>query len=80
MKSRLHNYEISRPRPRNGHKYATYKMCVSIMMVTCIKLNLSNICSSIHEKLSNTEAELNKSLLIKRCSSNLSLAAIIKMI
>ena len=34
MKNRLHRYDISRPRPRNG---------LSIMMVICIKQHLSNI-------------------------------------
>ena len=35
-------------------------------MFICIKQQLSNIWGSVHEKLSNTEAELKKALLIKK--------------
>ena len=51
MKNRSQRYDINRPRPRDGHKYTKYKMCLSIMMVICIKQHLSNNLSSIHEKL-----------------------------
>ena len=63
MKNKSHRYDIIRPRPRYGHKYTKYKMCLSIMMVLCIKQKLSNIWSSNHEKvkkLSNTVTELKK--------------------
>ena len=43
MKNRLQRYNINRPRPRNGHKYTKYKMCLGIMMVICIKKHVSNI-------------------------------------
>ena len=43
MKNRSQRYDINRPRPRQGHKYAKYKTCISVMMVTCIKQHLSNI-------------------------------------
>ena len=43
MKNGSHRYDINRPRPRLGHEYTTYKMCPSIMMVTCIKQPLSYI-------------------------------------
>ena len=52
-----------RPRPRYGHKHTKYKMCLSMMMGICIKQHLSNIWSSIHEKINNTEAELKR----RRC-------------
>ena len=29
--------EINRPRSRHGHKYTEYKICLSMMMVICIK-------------------------------------------
>ena len=32
-------YEINRP--RHGHEYTKYKMCVSIMMDICIKQHLT---------------------------------------
>ena len=67
MKNRLHMYDINRPTPRHEHKYTNFKMCHSTMMVICIKQHLNNIWSSIHEKLSNTEAQLKKkTLLIKK--------------
>ena len=51
MKNRSNRYDINRPRPRHGHKYTKYKMCLYIMIVICIKQHLSNIGSSIHEKI-----------------------------
>ena len=41
--NRSQRYNINRPRPRNGHKFTKYKMCLSIMMLACIKQHLSNI-------------------------------------
>ena len=35
MKNGSHRYDINKARPRNGHKYAKYKMCLSMMMVMC---------------------------------------------
>ena len=35
----------NRPRPRHGPKYTIYKMCLSIIMVICIKQHLGNIWS-----------------------------------
>ena len=35
MKNRSHRNNINRPRPRHRQKYAKYKMCLSLMMVTC---------------------------------------------
>ena len=44
MKNRSHRYDINTPRPRHGHRYIKYKICLSIiMMVICIKQHLSNI-------------------------------------
>ena len=43
MKNKSHRYIINRPRPRHRNKYTTYEMCLSIMMVICIKQHLSNI-------------------------------------
>ena len=42
MENRSERYDIDRPRSRHGHKYTKY-MCLSIMMVICIKQHLSNI-------------------------------------
>ena len=40
MKNGSHTYEINRTRPRHGHRYTKYKMCLSIMMVMCNKQHL----------------------------------------
>ena len=42
MKKRSHRYDIYRSRPRHGHKYTKYKMCLSKMIVICIKQHLKN--------------------------------------
>ena len=51
MKDRLHIYDINTLRSRHGHTYNKYKKLVSMVMRTCIKQHLSNIWSSIHEKV-----------------------------
>ena len=43
MKNRSQRYEMNRPRPRHGHKYTKYKLCLGTMMAICIKQHLSNI-------------------------------------
>ena len=58
IKSRSQKYDINRPRSRHGHNYIKYKICLSIMMIICIKQHLSNIWSSIHEKVKQYEVEL----------------------
>ena len=43
MKLKMENgsrYDMNRPRPRHGHKYTKYKMCLSIMMVISLKQHL----------------------------------------
>ena len=42
MKNRSPRYDITRRRPRYGHKYTIYKMCLSLMMAICITQHLSN--------------------------------------
>ena len=51
MKIRPQKHEINRPKLKNRHKYNKYKMCLSLIMVICIKQHLSNILSSIHEQV-----------------------------
>ena len=36
-------YIRHRPRPKHGHIYTEYEICLSKMMVFCVKLHLSNI-------------------------------------
>ena len=73
MKKRSHRYNINRPRPTNGHKYTKCKMCLCVMMVICIKEQLNNIWSSIHEKVKQHWGWVEKKeLLIKKkaCREN----------
>ena len=49
MKNRSYRHDINRP--RHGHKNSKYRKFLSMMMLICIKQHLSNICSSIHEKV-----------------------------
>ena len=51
MKNRSHRYDINRTRSRNGHRYSKYKKCLIMIMLIGIKQHLSNIWSSIHEKV-----------------------------
>ena len=51
MKTRSQRYNINRPGSRYEHKFTEYKMRLSIMMIICIKQHLSNIWSSVHEKV-----------------------------
>ena len=70
MKYRSHRYDINRPRLRHEHKDTKYKMRHSTMMVICSKQHLSNMWNSIHQKASNTEAELKKNVAYKHCVSS----------
>ena len=45
------NKNINWPRPRHGHKYTEYKICLFIMIVICIEQHLSSILSSIYDKV-----------------------------
>ena len=56
MKTRSQIYEMSRPRPRHGHKYTKYKIYFS--KVTFAARFMKN--------LSNTEAELKQSVAYKK--------------
>lgn len=51
MKNRSHRYDINRYRPWHRHDYTKYKMYLSMTMAICIKQQLSNVRSSIHEKV-----------------------------
>ena len=58
MKKRSHRYDINGPKARNGNKYIKHKKFCKMIMLICIKQLLSNIWSSVHEKVK--EAELKK--------------------
>ena len=64
MKNRSHRYDINIPRPRHVHRYTKCKMCLSIIMVLCVKQRLSNIWSSIHEKIKQYWGWVEKKALL----------------
>ena len=43
MEKRSHRYDINGLRPRHGHKYTKYKMCLTIIMLIRVKQHLRNI-------------------------------------
>ena len=51
MKNSSLRCDISRPRSKHGHKYSKYKRCLTMMSLICIKQHLSNIWSSVYEKV-----------------------------
>ena len=63
---RSYRYDVNRPMPGHGHKYTKYKRSLSIMMVTCIKQQLTTFEAQLMKKLSNIEAELKKSVTYKK--------------
>ena len=66
MKNVSHEYDIKRPWHRHGHKYTKYKKCLNIMMVIYIKQHLSNIWSSIHEKVKQHWGWVKKRVAFKK--------------
>ena len=64
MENRSNRYDINRP--RHKHKYTKYKMYLGMMMVIFNKQHLSNIWSSIHEKVKQRWGWVEK----KRCLYN----------
>ena len=63
MRNRSRRCNINRPKLRNGHKNSKYRKCLSMMMLICIKQQLSNICRPIHEKGKKQRGWVEK----KRC-------------
>ena len=51
MKKRSHRYDINRPSSRHGHKYSKYKKYLGMITFVGNKQHLSNIWSSVHEKI-----------------------------
>ena len=66
MKNRSLRSDITSPRPRYGHKYTIYKMCLSLMMAIRFKQHLSNIWSSIYEKIKQHWGWVEQSVAYKK--------------
>ena len=69
MKNRSHRCDINRPWPRDGLRYSKCKKCLSMVMLICIKQHLSNIWTSIHEKVKQHWGWIEKSVAYKKASS-----------
>ena len=61
MKNRSPRYGINRPRPRHGHKFAKFKICLSRMMVICIKQQLTRQVRKVQRPSPNC------AILVKTC-------------
>ena len=61
-----HRYDINRPWSRHGHKYNEYQKCLNMMMLIRTKQHLSNIWSSIHEKVKQHWGWVEKSVAYKK--------------
>ena len=49
MKNKSHRYDLNGIRPRHGHKYAKYKVCLSIMIL-CLSNRSSHQRCSVRKK------------------------------
>ena len=69
-KNRSHKYNLNGSSSWHGHKYGKYKTCLSMIIIICIKQHLSNIWSSIHEKVKQrwSWVEKKRCLLKQACS------------
>ena len=54
------------PRCRHEHKFSKYKKCLTMTMLVCIKEQLCNIWSSIHEKVATLRLSWKKALLMRK--------------
>ena len=59
MKNRSHRYNINKHRLKHGHKYAKYKVSQYDGDFMYCKQHLSNIWSSIYEKVKQLEKRLS---------------------
>ena len=61
-----HWYVVNRPLSKHGLKYSRYKTCLSMIVLICNQQHLSNIWSSIHEKLKQHWGWVKKSIAYKK--------------
>ena len=57
---------INRPWCRHRHKYSKYMKCISMIMLICIKLHLSNIWSSVYKNVKQHWGWVKKSVAYKK--------------
>ena len=63
MKNRSHRHNVKRPGPWHGHRYSKSRKCLGMMMLVWIQQQLSNIRSTVHEKVKQHWGWVEK----KRC-------------
>ena len=66
MKKESHTYNINRPRAKHKHKHRKYKKCLRMVMIICIKQQLSNLRSSLHEKVKQYRGWVEKRVAYKK--------------
>ena len=65
-KNGSHRYKINRHRSTHWHKYRKYKNCLIVIMLICTNQHLSNIWSSIHEKVKQYWGLIEKKRFLKK--------------
>ena len=73
MKTRTHRYYINRPGTKDGLKFSKYKKCHTMMILRHIKQDLSNIWSSIREKVKQHWSWVEKGVVWKKACKCLNL-------
>ena len=66
IKNKSYRYNTTRPRHRHGQKCSKYKSCLSMTMLICVKQQLSNIWSSVYEKIQQHWGWIEKSDAYKK--------------
>ena len=69
MKNRSHRYDINRHRSSHECKYSKYKKCLSVIMMIMwhtLRNSKATFEAQFIKKLSNTDAELKKSVAYKK--------------
>ena len=66
LKNRSHRYDINRPRSGHEHKYSKYKKGLIMLKLIFTKQHLSNIWSSIHEKVKQHWGWIEKRVAYKK--------------
>ena len=66
IKNKSHRYNINIPRFRYGHKFSKYRNYLIMTMLICVKQHLSNIWSSIYEKVKQQWGWVEKNIAYKK--------------
>ena len=78
IESRSHRCDINRTKSRCGRKHCKYEKCRSMMVLICFKQHLSNIWSSIHDKIKQQWGWVEKNRCLYKKSVEIAKAVEIK--